>query len=47
MIIKSLEIFSQNVRKNKLLTDSILENNKNYNIILIQEPPLVQHTANP
>jgi len=39
MIIKSLEIFSQNVRKNKLLTDSILENNKNYNIILIQELP--------
>jgi len=39
MIIKSLEIFSQNVQKNKLLTDSILENNKNYDIILIQEPP--------
>jgi len=39
MIIKFLEIFSQNVWKNKLLTDSILENNKNYDIILIQEPP--------
>ena len=39
MIIKSLEIFSQNVQKNKLLTNSILKNNKNYNIILIQEPP--------
>jgi len=38
MIIKSLEIFSQNFRKNKLLADPILENNKNYDIILIQEP---------
>jgi len=39
MIIKFLEIFSQNVQKNKLLTNSILENNKNYDIILIQELP--------
>ena len=39
MIIKSLKILSQNVQKNKLLTDSILENNKDYDIIFIQEPP--------
>jgi len=35
MIIKSLKIFSQNIWKNKLLTDSILKNNKNYDIIFI------------
>ena len=39
MIIKSLKILSQNVWKNKLLTDSIFENNKDYDIIFIQEPP--------
>ena len=39
MIIESLHIFSQNVRKNKALTDLILETNKkSHNIILIQEP---------
>jgi len=35
----NLTIFSQNVRKNKTLTDTILEMQKNQtNIILIQEP---------
>jgi len=40
MIKETLKIFSQNVRKNKTLTNIILENNKNImDIILIQEPP--------
>ena len=38
MIIKNLKIFSQNVCKNQFLTKLILENNKNVNIIFIQEP---------
>ena len=29
MILKTLSIFSQNVRKSRLLTNTILENNKN------------------
>jgi len=40
MIKQSLKIFSQNIRKNKTLTDIILENNKNStDIVFIQEPP--------
>jgi len=40
MIKQSLKIFSQNVRKNKVLTNIILENNKNStDIVFIQEPP--------
>jgi len=40
MIKQNLKIFSQNVRKNKVLTDIILENNKNTaDIIFIQKPP--------
>ena len=39
MILKSLKIFSQNVCKNKLLTDTLLENCKDYNILFIQKPP--------
>jgi len=40
MIKHNLRIFSQNVRKNKILTDTILETYKSTsNIILIQEPP--------
>jgi len=39
MIIKNIEIFSQNVQKNRLLTDMILESNKEFDIIFIQEPP--------
>jgi len=39
MIKQNLNIFSQNVRKNKVLTDIILENNKNStDIVFIQEP---------
>ena len=37
MILKSLSFFSQNVHKNKLLTDTILENNKNFDILFIQK----------
>jgi len=37
MILKNLRLFSQNVWKNKLLTDTVLEINKDFNIILIQE----------
>jgi len=47
MNIKSLKIFSQNVRKNKILTDTILETQKSTtNIIFIQEPPrsLIKYT---
>jgi len=32
MIIKFLKLFSQDIHKNKLLTDIILENNKNFDI---------------
>jgi len=40
MIKHTLKIFSQNVRKNKALTNTILETQKNLsNIIFIQEPP--------
>jgi len=41
MLIKhNLKIFSQNVRKNKILTDTILETQKNdTDIVFIQEPP--------
>jgi len=38
MILKSLKIFSQNVYKNRL-TNTILESNKNFDILFIQEPP--------
>jgi len=40
MIKDNLKIFSQNVRKNKILTDIILETQKNSaDVIFIQEPP--------
>jgi len=40
MIKHNLHIYSQNARKNKILTDSILEMQKNLlDIIFIQEPP--------
>jgi len=48
MIKETLKIFSQNIRKNKALTDIILENNKNTtDIIFIQEPLrlLIQHIS--
>jgi len=37
MISKTLNIFLQNVRKNRLLTDTILENNKKFDVLFIQE----------
>ena len=37
MILKSLKIYSQNVCKNKLLADTLLEN-KDFDILFIQEP---------
>jgi len=37
MISKTLNIFLQNVRKNRLLTDIILENNKKFDVLFIQE----------
>jgi len=43
MIIKSLKSFSQNIKKKKLLTDTILENNKNFNVLFIQEPWSIIH----
>jgi len=39
MILKSLSFFSQNVHKNKLFTDTILENNKNFDILFMQKLP--------
>jgi len=39
MIIKHINIFSQNVYKNNLLTNTILEAQRNFDIIFIQEPP--------
>jgi len=39
MILKSLRILLQNVRKNTLIVHSLLETQNHYNIILIQEPP--------
>jgi len=35
--IKNIKLFLQNVQKNKILTNTILETNKNFNIIFIQE----------
>ena len=37
MILKTLNIFSQNVRKSKLLTNTILENNEKFDTLFIQE----------
>ena len=39
MILQNLRIFSQNVRKNSLIINTILETQSQFNIILIQEPP--------
>ena len=39
MIIRNLKVFSQNVRKNSLITNTILESYSHYDILLIQEPP--------
>ena len=37
MIIKEIKIFSQNFYKNNLLTNTILEVQREFNIIFIQE----------
>ena len=39
MILKNLKILSQNVCKNHLIVNTILEIQLHFNIILIQEPP--------
>ena len=39
MIYNNLKIFSQNVHKNVLIANTILETHSHFNIILIQEPP--------
>ena len=39
MIIRNIKIFSQNIYKNTLLTNIILEAHKDFNIIFIQELP--------
>ena len=39
MNLKSLKILSQNVCKNALIVQTLLENQKDYDIILIQELP--------
>ena len=39
MIVQNLKIFSQNVHKNSLVTNTILETHSHFDIILIQEPP--------
>ena len=50
MIREALHIYSQNVRKNKTLTDIILETNKNnIDILFIQKPPryITKHVPSP
>ena len=39
MIVKNLKIFLQNVHKNSLIVNILLETLNQFNIILIQEPP--------
>jgi len=39
MIVQNLKIFSQNIRKNSLIVNTILETQNQFDIILIQEPP--------
>jgi len=39
MIVKNLKVFSQNVRKNSVIINTILETQNQFDIILIQEPP--------
>ena len=38
MILKDLKIFSQNVRKNNFIINTILKVNYNFDVIFIQEP---------
>jgi len=37
MIIENIKLFLQNIHKNRILTDTILETKKYLNIIFIQE----------
>ena len=37
MIVKKLNLFSQNVQKNRALTDIILKTKKDFDILFIQE----------
>jgi len=39
MIVKKLKILSQNIRKNSLTINTLLETQNQFDIILIQEPP--------
>ena len=39
MILKNLKVLSQNVQKNHLIINTILETQTHFDIILIQEPP--------
>ena len=39
MILKNLKILSQNIQKNHLIINTILETQSHFDIILIQEPP--------
>ena len=39
MIIQNLKVFSQNVRKNSIITNTILETYSQFDVLLIQEPP--------
>ena len=39
MIVKNLKIFSQNIRKNSLIINTLLDTLNQFDIILIQEPP--------
>jgi len=39
MIVQNLKVFSQNVWKNSLIVNTILETQSQFNIIFIQEPP--------
>jgi len=39
MIVRNLKVFSQNVRKNSIIINTILETLNHFNIILIQELP--------
>ena len=39
MILKKLKVFSQNIHKNSLIVNTILETHTHFDIILIQEPP--------
>ena len=39
MIVHNLKVFSQNICKNSLIINTILETSNYFDIILIQEPP--------